>query len=686
MDATLPSETKDDAIGTVVGGHDESKLRTGVRMVGRDTSQASPQCITDEVLGLLGLTGLLPHGFDPPKDDSRSDNNSGNPGQNRAPVSLAFAIYHGRTSEQSAEQVRITPATALLALTASSAEQAELLSATLLERRHTQGGSGTDEPQTASGIDHHTLNERAGLSYGGLWQMRMAAGRVEEALSLSKDTLVYLAAQRVPLWVRDISQVYDVIEHGALVRFKHTRDSMNIFLDMVLCGRVTRLAQLCKTDRNVAGTQLSALLNLDFDTRKGHAALRKNAFALMRMGRYRHAVACFLLAKPPMLREACRICVRRLGMDGKGDDVGDDTPSSARAGNELGWLIALLVARLVEHPHYPSRLTTRPNRAAVNIGLSSPESSVAAWAPLGPEALHILDEEAPAMLHPASRVASSLLMMELPRVTSECTALATSLFVDGATEKGRDDVLTTPESYGVSDRGEIADAWACLFWLHTHRHYHRTAKLHLVAVRQAQQWLRSMNVFDTSAVILKILDSKGFDVASLDTTTPPVDGLLDAYRSAERGHPSIEANSSSSACETPRHGFDSSSTPVTSLEPPSALDAFNFAPRSSKKEKAVEERGAQSGQATAPPSALDAFNFAPRSSKKEKAVEERGAQSGQATAPPSALDAFNFAPRPSKKEKAEGAHEGCSSTTVPTTVAPNALDMFGPHSRVRKGR
>lgn len=62
------------------------------------------------------------------------------------------------------------------------------------------------------------------------------------------------------------------------------------------------LTQLARTDRNVSGQQLLQLLtNIDHATPEGHNSLRKNAFALMRIRRYRHAAAVFLLASPPMV-------------------------------------------------------------------------------------------------------------------------------------------------------------------------------------------------------------------------------------------------------------------------------------------------------------------------------------------------------------------------------------------------
>jgi len=69
---------------------------------------------------------------------------------------------------------------------------------------------------------------------------------------------------------------------------------------------------LAKADRNVMGVQLLTLLGYDNQSDKGRNALRKNAFALMRLQKYRYAIATFLYASPPMLKEACSVACKQL--------------------------------------------------------------------------------------------------------------------------------------------------------------------------------------------------------------------------------------------------------------------------------------------------------------------------------------------------------------------------------------
>jgi hypothetical protein len=54
-----------------------------------------------------------------------------------------------------------------------------------------------------------------------------------------------------------------------------------------------------------------SLLAQDFTSENGRNLLRKNAFALMRLTRYKHAAATFLCSEPPMVKEACSILCKQ---------------------------------------------------------------------------------------------------------------------------------------------------------------------------------------------------------------------------------------------------------------------------------------------------------------------------------------------------------------------------------------
>jgi hypothetical protein len=82
---------------------------------------------------------------------------------------------------------------------------------------------------------------------------------------------------------------------------------------MVLVGKEDTLLQLAKTDKEKSGRQLLALLTLDdsYSSEKTRKSLQKNAFALMKLHRYRDAAAVFLLADPPFIKEACSVLNRQ---------------------------------------------------------------------------------------------------------------------------------------------------------------------------------------------------------------------------------------------------------------------------------------------------------------------------------------------------------------------------------------
>jgi hypothetical protein len=125
--------------------------------------------------------------------------------------------------------------------------------------------------------------------------------------------------------------------HSTLLLLSKLLASAQIFLEMVLIGREDTLLQLAKTDKEKSGRQLLALLTLDdsFTSDKTRKALHKNAFALMKLRRYRDAAAAFLLADPPYVKEACSVLSKQHGQP----------------------MLALLVARLVEHKLAQRRVT-----------------------------------------------------------------------------------------------------------------------------------------------------------------------------------------------------------------------------------------------------------------------------------------------------------------------------------------
>jgi hypothetical protein len=171
---------------------------------------------------------------------------------------------------------------------------------------------------------------------------------------------------KVAYWMHRVDDCLAVIETVALQQFRCHKNSMEvhlfsifmqffdmclrylicihphiqIFLEMVLAKKQDKLLNLAKTDKSNTGRQLCSLMAIDFtiNTEKTTNIARKNAFALIRLQRYKHAAAAFLCAVPPLLKEACNVLVRYC----------EDAP------------LAFLVARIVEETHSPDA-PVRPN-------------------------------------------------------------------------------------------------------------------------------------------------------------------------------------------------------------------------------------------------------------------------------------------------------------------------------------
>jgi len=136
------------------------------------------------------------------------------------------------------------------------------------------------------------------------------------------DILGLASSARVALWCYDLTQLQQIIERVSLKRFATTKDSLDVFLELVLVKKYGTLLNFTKIDKTSRGRQLLALLTLvEIDTNTNTVnttpivrnQLRKNAFSLIRLRKYKEAVATFLLADPPMLREASSVMCGQLG-------------------------------------------------------------------------------------------------------------------------------------------------------------------------------------------------------------------------------------------------------------------------------------------------------------------------------------------------------------------------------------
>ena len=91
----------------------------------------------------------------------------------------------------------------------------------------------------------------------------ISLGRLISPLSLSTsgedgqaiDVFSLLARTKVALWLVDVTPLEDLIARSAMQQFKAKKDSMDIFLEMVLAGQTDKLFMLAKADRNNTGTR-----------------------------------------------------------------------------------------------------------------------------------------------------------------------------------------------------------------------------------------------------------------------------------------------------------------------------------------------------------------------------------------------------------------------------------------------
>lgn len=79
------------------------------------------------------------------------------------------------------------------------------------------------------------------------------------------DVFTLLATTQCSLWLVDVSPLGNLIGRLALQRFKTTKDSMDIFLEMVVAGQTDKLFMLAKADRNNTGKKLLDKHKMQFD-------------------------------------------------------------------------------------------------------------------------------------------------------------------------------------------------------------------------------------------------------------------------------------------------------------------------------------------------------------------------------------------------------------------------------------
>lgn len=173
--------------------------------------------------------------------------------------------------------------------------------------------------------DYPELLSRFNMKYSCIEYLQSLL-KFEVPLLSDYDSLSLLDFTQIALWKHDMKTVVKFIEISSLRKFSSKKDAMDIFLEMSIIGKIDVLYNFAKIDKSTSGKQLLSLLTLindDIDDDCNHScsstinthlsseslrnSLRKNAFALMKLKRYKHAAATFLCANPPFVKEACSI-------------------------------------------------------------------------------------------------------------------------------------------------------------------------------------------------------------------------------------------------------------------------------------------------------------------------------------------------------------------------------------------
>eukprot|EP00979_Chaetoceros_neogracilis_P016177 scaffold7259_cov267-Chaetoceros_neogracile.AAC.13 len=117
----------------------------------------------------------------------------------------------------------------------------------------------------------------------------------------------------LPFWLRSDDELKRISEEIAQQTYKNKLEVVEAALFYVITGNMRMLKTLAAADRNHTGrTFLKFITRYDFSSTKGRTAAEKNAFSLLRKRKYGPAAAFFLLAEPPMLKNALNIIVTKM--------------------------------------------------------------------------------------------------------------------------------------------------------------------------------------------------------------------------------------------------------------------------------------------------------------------------------------------------------------------------------------
>ena len=171
-------------------------------------------------------------------------------------------------------------------------------------------------------ITSHTLSPLTIMS------LYLSSNQPEHVRKLLPSPTLLSALQLSPsLWLRSGSDLVDITEKVAGSLFRTTKSAKVVALWYIALGKKKTLLNLARTGDTLTDKNLVKLLqNFDFATHSGRGVAQKNAFSLLRKRDYMFAAGVFLLAEPPMLKEAVDVMTNKGGM----------------------WQVAFWISRLIE--------------------------------------------------------------------------------------------------------------------------------------------------------------------------------------------------------------------------------------------------------------------------------------------------------------------------------------------------
>jgi len=140
-------------------------------------------------------------------------------------------------------------------------------------------------------------------------------GQILKATKSHEEKMDWPTARSLMLsfWLRSDKLLRNIVEEIGLEVYRKTRDIMECAIFLISSGNMKKLKALAATDRSDSGRKfLSFISDNDFSSQRGRAAAEKNAFSLLRKRRYMVSAAFFLLAQPPMLKNAFEIILTQL--------------------------------------------------------------------------------------------------------------------------------------------------------------------------------------------------------------------------------------------------------------------------------------------------------------------------------------------------------------------------------------